>query len=68
MVGLAGPGFFTEAGLTALWQLLDDPWAMNPVRLAHLREEPGMDRAGLGGQRALSSKLLNARCKAIDQN
>jgi hypothetical protein len=40
----SGPrAFFTEAGLTALRQLLQDRRAMDPVRFAHLRQELGLD-------------------------
>src|SRR3712207_1981436 len=35
--------FFTETGLEALRQLLQDRRAMNPERFAHLRRELGMD-------------------------
>jgi hypothetical protein len=39
-----GPrAFFTEAGLAALWQLLQDRRAMDPVRFAHLRRELGRE-------------------------
>ena len=42
-----GPGaFFTEAGLTALRQLLLDRRAMDPERFAHLRRELGVELAG----------------------
>ena len=35
--------FFTEAGLEALRQLLQDRRAMDPERFAHLRQELGME-------------------------
>ena len=35
--------FFTEAGLKALRQLLQDRRAMDPERFAHLRQELGME-------------------------
>ena len=35
--------FFTEAGLEALQQLLQDRRAMDPERFAHLRQELGME-------------------------
>jgi hypothetical protein len=35
--------FFTQAGLEALRQLLQDRRAMDPARFAHLRQELGMD-------------------------
>jgi hypothetical protein len=39
-----GPrAFFTEAGLTALRQLVLDRRAMDPERFAHLRAELGLD-------------------------
>jgi hypothetical protein len=38
--------FFTEAGLAGLRQLLRDPWAMDPERFAHLRDELEVDGAG----------------------
>src|SRR3954469_24927564 len=34
---------FTEAGLAALRQLMQDRRAMDPVRFAHLRRELGLD-------------------------
>ena len=34
---------FTEAGLAALRQLVQDRRAMDPVRFAHLRQELGLD-------------------------
>jgi hypothetical protein len=43
-VGFAA--FFTEAGLTALRELLRDHRAMDPVRFAHLRQELGIDKVG----------------------
>ena len=43
-LGRMGPrAFFTEAGLAALRQLLQDRRAMDPVRFAHLRRELGLD-------------------------
>jgi len=40
----SGPrAYFTEAGLAALRQLLQDRRAMDPVRFAHLRRELGLD-------------------------
>ena len=42
--GRSGPrAVFTEAGLAALRQLLQDRRAMDPVRFAHLRRELGLD-------------------------
>jgi hypothetical protein len=38
--------FFTEAGLEALRQLLQDRRAMDPERFAHVRQELGMDGQG----------------------
>ena len=35
--------FFTEAGLEALRQLLQDRRTMDPERFAHLRQELGME-------------------------
>ena len=39
-----GPrAFFTEAGLSALRQLLQDRRAMDPARFAHLQQELGLE-------------------------
>ena len=35
--------YFTEAGLGALRELLEDRRSMNPQRFAHLRQELGLD-------------------------
>jgi hypothetical protein len=39
-------GFFTEAGLVAVRQLVADRRLMNPQAFAHLRLELGLDKAG----------------------
>jgi hypothetical protein len=39
-------GFFTEAGLAAVRQLVADRRLMNPQDFAHLRLELGLDEAG----------------------
>ena len=46
-----GPrAFFTEAGLTALRQLVLDGRAMDPARFAHLRLELGIDPESLAAE------------------
>jgi hypothetical protein len=42
--------FFTEAGLTALRQLVLDGRAMDPARFAHLRVELGIDPESLAAE------------------
>jgi hypothetical protein len=40
--------YFTEAGLAALRELLQDRRSMDPQRFAHLRQELGMDPIAAG--------------------
>jgi hypothetical protein len=41
--GFGARAYFTEAGLAALRELLQDRRSMDPQRFAHLRQELGLD-------------------------